>query len=244
MDMLGAFLIGLASGILGAISAGGGLITIPGLIFLGLSPVSAIATTRLSVVSLAVGSLYRNNKAKAIRWRYVPYYFVAAVAAGVAGPNLLLMIGQADIKRVTGALLLVMLPILFLKKDFGLTKQVKSRNSKLLGLIGLFLVAVYIAMFGPGGGIFLIYIFVYFFGMRVTEANANGVIVGGLTALVALVTYTSNGAVNWTLGIPLLVGAAIGGHMGARIALKKGQGWVKLVLAVVIIASGLKLIFF
>jgi uncharacterized membrane protein YfcA len=244
MNILAAFLIGLASGTLGAISAGGGLITIPGLIFLGLSPVSAIATTRLSAVSLALGSLYRYHKAKAVIWWYMPIFFVAAALAGVIGSKLLLLVGQADIRPATGVLLLVMLPILFLRKDFGTLSRAKSRNSKVLGLFGLFLAMIYIAMFGPGGGIFLIYIFVYFFGMTVTSANANGVVVGGFTALVALVTYVSSGAVNWQLGIPLLLGAAIGGHVGAQMALKKGTGWVKLILAVVIIVSGLKLIFY
>lgn len=51
MEAVGAFLIGLASGMVGAISTGGGLIYVPALIILGISPVSAIATTRLSALS-------------------------------------------------------------------------------------------------------------------------------------------------------------------------------------------------
>lgn len=51
MHTIIVFIIGGLAGFVGSISAGGGLISIPGLIFLGADPITAIATTRLNVIS-------------------------------------------------------------------------------------------------------------------------------------------------------------------------------------------------
>lgn len=244
MEMLGAFLIGLAGGMVGAISTGGGLVTIPGVIFLGLSPIQAIATTRLSAVSGGLSSLYEYSKSKAIVWQYMLYFVIISLVAGVIGPKLLLQMNEELIAKIIGVLLLATLPMLMLKHDFGIINEVKQRNHKILGLLALFIVMIYGTMFGAGGGILLIYALIYFFGLNVTEANATGTVMWIVGMTIALITYVASGVVVFSVGIPLLLGAIIGGYLGARLALKNGLVWVKGVLAVVIVISSIKLIFF
>ena len=162
MEFVVAFVIGLASGMVGAISTGGGLISIPGLIFLGLSPVSAIATTRLSAISGGVASLLKYQKGKAIIWKYLPTFMVVSLFAGIIGPKLLLQIDKDLVERLIGISMLVMLPLLILKRDFGITERVRGRKRQLAGLFILFAVMIYGTMFGAGGGIFLIYTLMLF----------------------------------------------------------------------------------
>ena len=88
MDQIAAFFIGLASATIGAIAAGGGLISIPGMIFLGLSPASAIATTRLNVLGGGLLAVYRYRKAGAVLWKHTIYFLIIAIIAGVAGPKM------------------------------------------------------------------------------------------------------------------------------------------------------------
>lgn len=244
MEILGAFLIGVVGGMVGAISTGGGLITIPGVIFLGLSPIQAIATTRLSAVSGGLSSLYEYHKSSAIIWRYMLYFVFLSAVAGIIGPKLLLQINEELIAKIIGLLLLATLPLFMLKQDFGIINQVKRRNHKILGLVALFVAMIYGTMFGAGGGVLLIYALIYFFGMNVTEANATGTVMWIVGMIIALITYIASGVVVFSVGIPLLLGAIIGGHLGARLALKKGVIWVKGVLAVLIVISSVKLIFF
>lgn len=244
MEILGAFLIGIVGGMVGAISTGGGLITIPGVIFLGLSPIQAVATTRLSAVTGGLSSLYEYHKGKTIIWHYMLYFVSLSAVAGIIGPKLLLQINEELIAKVIGVLLLTTLPLFMLKQDFGIINQVKRRNHKILGLVALFVVMIYGTMFGAGGGVLLIYALIYFFGMNVTEANATGTVmwIAGMT--IALITYIASGVVVFSVGIPLLLGAIIGGYLGARLALKNGVVWVKGVLAVLIVISSIKLTFF
>ena len=80
--------------------------------------------------------------------------------------------------------------------------------------------------------------------MTVTEANATGTAMWLIGTTTALIAYISNGAVVFSVGIPLMLGAIIGGYSGAQLALKKGTVWVKWFLVVVISLASIKLIFF
>lgn len=243
MHQVAAFFIGLASSTVGAIAAGGGLISIPGLIFLGVPPISAVATTRLNVISGGITAVYRYRQDNKVLWKYMPQFLILGLVAGIIGSRLLLDISQTAVQRTLGVILLVMLPLFWIRKDLGLTNVKRSKRRHLIGLPVTFVVLVYSTMFGGGGGVFLIYAFVYFFGMTITEANATGFVVSIFATLVALVSFINGHAVNWSLGLPAMTGALFGGYLGANLAIKKGVAWVKLVLTLVIIGSAVKLLF-
>jgi uncharacterized protein len=80
MDQIMAFLIGLIAATLGAIATGGGLISVPGMIFLGLSPASAIATTRLNLLGGGITAVYRYSKAGAIQKKHLGYFLFVSLA--------------------------------------------------------------------------------------------------------------------------------------------------------------------
>lgn len=244
MEMVAAFLIGFAASFVGSISTGANLISIPGLIFLGVSPVTAIGTTRLAAISGGGAIIYRYHKGKAVIWRYIPYFVLIAIAAGIIGPKLLLHINEDIVRPLIGILLIASLPLIFLKKGFGAAKKQTDAKKKIIGLLVILVVMTYATMFTLGGGAFLAYALMYFYGLTFIESNATGAVVWLLGAATALVTYASEGAVNLSLGIPLMIGAMIGGYFGAHIALKKGINWIKWFLAVVILISAIKLIFF
>lgn len=244
MHMVAAFLLGFVGSFIGSIATGANLINIPGLIFLGASPVTAIATTRLSAVTGGIAIVYRYNKGKVVIWRYIPYFILIAIAGGIIGPQLLLHINQNVIRPIVGILLIATLPLLFLDKKFGTARKQTNTKRRAIGLVVLLAVMTYATMLTLGGGAFLTYTLIYFYGMTVIEANATGTVVWLLSALTALIAYISRGAVDFSLGIPLMIGAAIGGYLGARTALKKGTAWVKWILSGVVIASAIKLIFF
>ena len=244
MDWIAAFFIGFLAAFVGAIASGGGLIAIPGLIFLGASPISAIATSRLNLMSGGISAVYRYRKDGAVIWKYIPHFFILAIVAGIIGPKLLLGIDENTVQRLVGVMLLLILPVLWIKKDAGTIRVVRSHRRALAGYPVVALILLYLTVFGGGAGIFIIYAFVYFFGMTVTEALATGYVIALVATLVSLIAYSHGGAVNWSLGIPLMVGGLIGGYLGAHTALKKGAKSVKTLLTVVILISGIKLSFF
>ncbi len=244
MDIAAAFLIGFLASFVGSISTGANLIAIPGLIFIGASPITAIATTRLSAITGGAAIIYRYHKGKAVLWRYVPYFIGIAIVAGVVGPKLLLHLDQNSIRPAIGVLLIATLPLLFVKQGLQNTRKDTSLRHKIIGLIVLLVVMTYATMFTLGGGIFLAYTLMYFYGMTFIEANATGTVIWVLGAATALIAYAAEGKVNFSLGIPLMLGSVAGGYLGAQLALKNGVAWIKWFLAAVIVISAIKLIFY
>jgi len=244
MDIVGAFFVGLAATFLGSISSGANLISVPGLIFLGVPPVSAIATSRIAALGGGIGTALRYHKEGKILWRYVPLFGAIALIGGLLGPKLLLLLDRELVEPIVGVLLIACLPLLFLKRSFGEVRVTTSRRRQAVGLIVLLVVMAYSTAFAAGGGVFLLYALAYFFGLTLTEGVATGNVIWAFGSAVALVAYAANGEVLYLMGIVMALGAAIGGYLGARLAVKKGLRWVKYVLAAVIVVSGVKLIFF
>jgi len=244
VDFILPFLIGFSSGFIGALASGGGLISIPALIFLGLSPSVAIATTRLSAITGSLSSIFKFKRAGIIQWKRVAPFLLSAVLGGIIGSKLLIQLDEGLLEKILGLVLLFLAPIIVFSKDFGLNVKEKGKNHKIVGFFIIFLIMIYAAMFGGGGGTFLIYALVYFYGMSIIQANANGTAMGIFATTTALIAYLFSGLVNFEVGIPLMVGSGLGGYLGAHTAIKKGNEKVKWVFLSIVLISGIKLLFF
>jgi uncharacterized protein len=236
-----SLLLGLASGFIGGIATGGGMVAIPGLIFMGLSPSAAIATTILTI-SASLTSAFRYHQSKIIQRRYTLPFLWLSLIGGVVGSYLLLHIDAHIMQKAFGAVLLLLAIILAFRQHVIVSRPRDA--SQPVGLLLIFLTCIFASLFGTGGGIFMVYILSYFYGMSVMEANANSKIISlsGAAAMIAIFIHA--GIINFNVGIPLMIGSAVGGYIGAHAALKKGEKVVKSIFFLVVIASGLKLLLF
>lgn len=241
--MLAALIGGALAGYIGAISASGGLISISVLLFLGLPANTAIATNRFSGLGLYAGALPKFQKAKKIDWNRVWRLIPLAIVGGLIGSSLLVVIDKELLSKVIAILLLCMLPVVWFNKKIGSEKLDVSKNRERIGYLAYFLMMIYGGFFGGGVGIFLIYTLIYFFGMTYTEAIATYFFPWLILTLTVLVVFVSHDLVVYKLGIPMAVGMYLGGQLGAKHALKNGDEWVRIILAIMIIASSIKLLF-
>ncbi len=244
MDIAFPLLIGFAAGFIGALASGGGLISISALIFMGMSPQASIATTRLSALTGSLTSIFKFRRAGIINMKYVFPFLASAILGGIVGSKLLLEIDENLLEKTLGFILLFFAPILVFSKDFGLIPKAKGKHHKIIGFFVIFIIMIYAAMFGGGGGTFLIYALVYFYGMSIIQANANGTTMGVFANFTALIAYWSSGLIDFRIGIPLMIGSAVGGYLGAHTAIKKGNETVKWIFLTIVLISGIKLIFF
>jgi len=60
--------------------------------------------------------------------------------------------------------------------------------------------------------------------------------------VVALAIFLANGRIEWTSGLVLAAGNAAGGWIGARLALRRGAGFIRAVLVAAVVASAAKLL--
>ncbi|MCT2280361.1 TSUP family transporter, partial [Micromonospora chalcea] len=89
---------------------------------------------------------------------------------------------------------------------------------------------------GPGTGTFLVLAFTAILGSDFVHASAMAKVVNAGTNLGALVVFGLTGHVWWALGAAMAVCNVVGAAVGARMALRRGAGFVRVVLLVVVLA--------
>lgn len=244
VNVIVSLLAGVAAGFIGAVTSGGGLISIPILIFLGLPANVAIATNRLGAFGVMAAAIPRYSKAKKIRWDIAWKFIPLAILGGFIGSKALVHINTDTLSIIVGVLLLLMVPLSFIGSEKGIKPSSTNVKKMIAGYFLYFLAMLYGGFFGAGGGMFVIYTFVYFFGTTYIEANGTSFIPWFLLSTTALIVFLTEGLVNFHLGIPLLAGMYLGGTFGAKTALEQGNFWVRGILVVVLAASAVKLLFF
>ena len=129
-----------------------------------------------------------------------------------------------------------------LSKNLGQTHAPKysaTIEAILASLISL-LLGLYDGFFGPGTGSFFIFLFVRVLGFDFLHAVASAKVLNMTTNLAALALFGWAGHVWWQFMIPMAVANVVGSHFGARLAVRHGSGFIRLVFIVVVAALILK----
>ncbi|MBU0980313.1 MAG: sulfite exporter TauE/SafE family protein [Nanoarchaeota archaeon] len=244
LTIIWVFFIGFLASFIGGMVGGGGLISIPFLIFVGLPPQVAVATNKFGSLGGASSVASVFWKKKKIIWCYVLPFSIIAIVGGFIGANILVKVDEKALGKAIGVIILLILPFIFLRRSIGTKRRQISGIRKKVGYLLYFCAMVWGGFFGGGGVVFIFYTLMYFFGFTIIEANATDIIPWLLLSITAVIIFAFNGLINFSYGIILLMGMAIGGYFGAHTAILKGNLWVKGLFAAMVLASGVKLIFF
>ena len=168
---------------------------------------------------------------------------VPTAAAALLGSGLGAALATALTADVLTPLIMVVLAgvalMVYLRPTMGNTNDptLRTRNRVLaaIALAGLG-VSFYDGLIGPGTGVFLIIAFTAVIGMDFVSASASAKIVNVCTNVGAITVFALGGHVDWILGLGLAVCTIVGAQIGARMALRRGSGFVRAVLLVVVLA--------
>jgi len=241
-DASAVFGIGVAAGALGATVGGGSLLSVPFLIFLGLPPAVAIATDRFAGLGAGVAGGVRFWIGGRIVWRHVPCLAAASLVGALVGASALLRADPEVLRAAVGVLLVLLVPLLFARRDLGVVATSPTRLRLGVGLVLYLAIQVLAGFFGPGTGTLVFYVLMVCFGLTITQAVATQAIPFLLATVASLVLFAAADLVDYAHGIVLLAGTAVGGFAGAHLALAGGDRWVRRVFAVVVVAAALRLL--
>ena len=88
----------------------------------------------------------------------------------------------------------------------------------------------------------LIVVFVLLFGDTMTRASGNAKVVNLASNMAALALFSLRGVVLWKIALPMALANATGAFVGARLAVRKGDRFVRVVVLVVVAALVLKIV--
>lgn len=236
--------IGFIAAVIGAVAGGGGgLLAIPALIFAGLPVNIAIATTRFGSLGFVGSVVTKFYKEKKIEWRYAIPVLIVNLIGVLLGIKILIDINTDLLLKVAGILMLTAVPFIFLKK-FGLKSKRTTKLQNYLGYFFYFAIGIFSGVFGGGAGLFVMPVFIYFLGLTFIRANALDKFAHSISIVISIIILAYVGFIDYFIGFSLMGGMLIGGYVGAHIAIKKGNKFVRLAFACVVIISAIKLLFF
>ncbi|MEV8503749.1 TSUP family transporter [Actinoplanes sp. NPDC051475] len=235
-----------AAGWVDAVVGGGGLLLLPALLIAapGLPLATALGTNKLAAVagtSTAAVTYARRTK---LDWRVAgPAAGLAVVVSGL-GAVLAGVVPAAAYRPVVLGVLVAVALFVTLRPAVGLvadpSRRTRGRVAVVVALAGG-VIAAYDGLIGPGTGTFLVLAFTTVVGADFVHGSAMAKIVNTGTNLGALVVFGATGHVYWLLGAAMAVCNIGGAVLGARMALRRGSGFVRVVLLVVVLALIVKL---
>jgi uncharacterized protein len=234
-------LAAFAAGFVDAIVGGGGLIQTPAaLILLNTYPVvTAISCTKIPSFSGTLFAVIQYLKKVKINYRLTAVMYVIAFFSSFAGSELLSVVSNDFMKPVLLAILVAVAIYTYSKKDFG-QHQAKDHPPKkeLLYAITISLfIGFYDGFIGPGAGSFLILAFISLLGYDFLHASAQAKLVNLATNLGSIVLFTIKGKILWPVALPMAACNAVGGILGARMAIMKGNKFIRIFFLVIIMAT-------
>lgn len=235
--LLGLLLIGVANGFINVTGGGGGLITTPLLLALGLNPYASLATSKFVPIGGLVMGGAKYYQAKVVTHNKLLFILAFIVSFGaIISANFTLSINEQVLKYIilTATVLILFLTLFPAKKNSGNNVTSQQSNKLSFSLIfWTFVVSLYQGSIGIGGGIFLAFVFRRFLRQTYLESAAMMNILAVLITIISAATFTVKGVVNYQYGVPLFIGSIIGGYMGAHIAIKKGEKLLKIITVLV-----------
>lgn len=235
------FAVGVVAGVLNVLAGGGSMLTVPMLIFAGLDPTTANGTNRVAIAlqNLAAVGRFRAlgaGESMASSFKLALWTLPGSILGAWLGASM----DDAVFRLVLVGVLFLSTASLFLPKSM-ISGKGEGKGRWL----------IYPAMLGIGfyGGFIQIGVgFLFMAGLRgllgmdLVRVNVHKVFIILVYMLPALAIFVWMGKVDWGLGLAVGAGTVLGAWVGARIAMRGGERWIKVAVAIVATAMAIKLL--
>lgn len=232
------------AGAVNSIAGGGTLLTFPTLIWLGLPPIAANATSTVGLVpgSIAGAWGYRAELGEVRQW--LLWLIPASLLGGAAGALLLLVTPPALFAQLAPVLVLGATLLFAVSGPLGRRLALghdgapPSPGRVAMVVLAQLLISVYGGYFGAGMGILMLAAYALLDLGSIHRANGLKTFAGFCINGIAAALFVARGVVHWPAALTMILGSILGGYLAARVARRLGQGPVRaLVIAIGLVAA-------
>ncbi|MFN8283471.1 MAG: sulfite exporter TauE/SafE family protein [Chitinophagales bacterium] len=244
MEYLFVCIAAFFAGFMDAIVGGGGLVQMPTLLVLfpQLPFASIVGTIKISSISGTSFAAYKYAQEVVFDWKFLLKMVAAAFIGAMSGSYAITFIDNKTIKPVVLFALIAIAIYTYTNKNFGVQKEKNVSQFRQL-IIGLFfglLIGFYDGLIGPGTGTFFILVFVAFLGKDFLHASANAKILNVATNFASLLYLGSTNHIVFKYAIPMACFNVFGSFFGTRLALLKGNKFVRVFFLIVVFGTILR----
>ena len=230
-----------AAGFIDAIVGGGGLVQTPaGLILLPNLPVSTvIGTLKIPAFSGTSFAAYQYLKKVTMDWKLLLIMMSLALPSAFVGSTLLTYMSNDFMKPLLLFILSLLAIYTYAKKNFGqhIAKDISKRTQIWNAVLISIIVGFYDGFIGPGTGSFLVVAFIALMGFDFLHASANAKMVNLATNFGSICLFMLKGKIIWAIALPMAASNAFGGWLGAKLAITKGNSFIRIFFLVVVVGT-------
>lgn len=234
--------MGFIAAFIDSVVGGGGLISVPTLMWAGLPLLNVLGTNKVASCMGACAGFLTYLRSGTIDKKIMRVMFPLSFVGSIIGVFVVREIPPDFLRPLVVVMLIVIAIYSVAKKNWDADKISASRKNYLLGVVLIFVLGFYDGFFGPGTGSFMLFLYLMM-GYDFLEAAANARAANFASNLAAVIIFMSLGLVNFSYAIPMGCGMILGAYFGAKMAISKGAAYVRpLFIGITIILVGKQLI--
>jgi hypothetical protein len=235
-------LAAFAAGFVDSIAGGGGLITVPALLGLGLPAPLALGTNKLQATFGSGSAAWHYARAGMVDWSACRRVFILTCAGAGIGTLLVQQLDDTFLRRLIPILLLAVAALMILRPKLGeqdLHPRLNRLAFELCCGLGL---GFYDGFFGPGTGTFWTMAFMLGLGLNLTRATAHTKVMNFASNASSLLVFLVVGQVLFLPGLLMGVAQLLGASLGARMVVRRGTRLIRPIFLTVVLALSVRLL--
>lgn len=240
-EILLLFGVGIITGFINVMAGGGSTITLPVLIFLGLDSSLANGTNRIGLLFQNFFGLlsFRNEKVSQIKLSVRLSLFT--LPGAIIGAFYATKIDDILFQKILAVVMIGIVITMLIPNSKGYIEENISTKMPWAIYPIMFALGFYGGFIQVGIGFLLMISLHRVLKLSLLYVNLHKVFIVLIYTIPALLIFIFTGNVHWFYGLSLAAGTALGAWWSAKIAVKKGEGIIKIVLIVAIIIMAVKL---
>lgn len=232
--------IGMLGSFIGTLAGGGGLITLPAMLLLGIPIHFSIATNKFSSGIASLSSLFVLLKTKELNKKIMKSYIISSIIGGGIGALVTSILPEKWLNIIAICLLIIAFIVsiqskkLYSNLQADNTNTTNNRSSKVMS----FFIGMYDGGFGPGSSTFSILYFIKSKNTYVKATQMSRVLNFG-SCFGAFIVFYQTGFLQWDYAIALATGSIVGTQVAlkivSKIPLKIAKGLLTTILILLIV---------
>src|SRR5690242_5327640 len=235
------FAAGLAAGFVDSIAGGGGLITVPVLLSLGLGPQETLATNKLQATFGSGSAAAHYAAAKTVRLNDCTRGFIFSFIGAAGGTLVVQQINPSFLRQAIPFLLIAVALYTLFKPQLGAADLHPRLPRFWFDFCFGLLLGFYDGFFGPGTGTFWTMAYMLGLGFNMARATGYTKVMNFASNLSSLAFFLLGGNVHFEAGLVMGIGQLAGARLGARMVIAKGTRFIRPIFITVVLALTIKL---
>jgi uncharacterized membrane protein YfcA len=224
--------VAFVAALIGVVTGGNSLLTVPVMLSLGMEPRRAIATNMFAVTFLALSASVRFARAKAVRarWDVIVPLGVLTLFTSWWGAHLVSSLPERAVRGIVAGSLVIMVVVMAARPRLGEHGAHEVSGARFgAGITIGAVLGIYGGLFSGGYTTLLTFTCIGLLGTSLVEAVGLTKPVNFVSSAIASLEFARLGLIDYRVGVPMAAAMTVGAWVGAHLAVTRGQGWVRAV---------------